>query len=72
MSFTTDKPNKKSCKHKKTWELSRTPSLSFLYIYGVCVEAGWAIGSLRAGSVTGDVLEEVAGEVSRWKICEAV
>ena len=30
------------------------------------------VGGLRAGSVTGDVLEGGIGEVLRWKICEAV
>ena len=54
MSFTTDKPNKKSCKHKRTWELSRTPSRFFL-IYMVSVS--------RKGAACGRV---VSPEMS-WK-----
>ena len=30
------------------------------------------VGSLRVGSVAGEVLEGIVWEVLRWKICEAV
>lgn len=48
MSFTTDKPNEKSCIHKTRGHLGLP--LFFSCIYGVCVKAG--------------VLEAVSGRVA--------